>query len=80
MMTYTLGRFNSIEDFNLAHRLLNKLRFWVPPSEEDWPLPTLTATAAAVRRLKHWRAADPSGVWFEGHDALRSSGAELLEG
>ena len=23
---------------------------------------------------------DPSGVWFEGHDALRSSGAELLEG
>jgi len=35
LMTYTLARFNSIEDFNLAHRLLNKLRFWVPPSEED---------------------------------------------
>lgn len=35
LMTYTLARFNSIEDFNLAHRFLNKLRFWVPPSEED---------------------------------------------
>lgn len=49
----------------------------VPPSEQDWPLPTLAATAAAVRRLKHWRAADPSGVWAEALQAMCGDAAFL---
>ena len=37
----------------------------VPPNLEPWPLPSLADTLGAVRRLKHWRAADPAGVWAE---------------
>ncbi len=35
LMTFLLVKFNNISEFNLAHRLLNGLRLWVPPSEED---------------------------------------------
>lgn len=34
-MIYLVVKFNSIDDFNLAHRVFNRLRFWIPPSEED---------------------------------------------
>jgi hypothetical protein len=37
----------------------------VLPSAAAWVLPELAATALAVKRLKHWRAADPQGVWAE---------------
>jgi hypothetical protein len=38
----------------------------VPAATGDaWQLPTLADTLDAVRRLKHWRAADPAGVWAE---------------
>jgi hypothetical protein len=38
-----------------------------PPGTADgpWPMPTLADTLAAVRGLKHWRAADPAGIWAE---------------
>src|SRR6056297_767070 len=35
LMIYLVVKFNSIDDFNLAHRVFNRLRFWIPPSEED---------------------------------------------
>ena len=38
-----------------------------PPgtADREWAMPTPADTRAAVRGLKHWRAADPAGVWAE---------------
>jgi hypothetical protein len=35
------------------------------PAEQPWRLPTFADTREAVVALKHWRAADPSGMWAE---------------
>lgn len=35
------------------------------PNPSPWPLPTITDTVEAVKRLKHWRAADADGVYAE---------------
>ncbi len=38
----------------------------VPAAVRDaWQLPTLVDTLDAMRRLKHWRAANPASVWVE---------------
>ena len=37
----------------------------VPPNTADVPPPTVADVAAAVKKLKHWRAADPDGVCAE---------------
>lgn len=35
------------------------------PDSDMWQLPTEADTGAAVQGLKHWRAADPDGLWAE---------------
>ena len=35
------------------------------PNMQPWTMPSMVDTLAAVEQLKHWRAADPAGVWAE---------------
>jgi hypothetical protein len=49
------------------------------PNAEPWEMPSMEETVAAIKQLKHWRAADPAGIRAELLQTACTESSEFVE-